>query len=288
MPMLSRAAVLQPPRIPNPLRLWRQARTASIILPAIAVFLTHGFLIRLAVRDPKRRQRLLIKNVSRYSRFGLKRMRLGVATKGTVSPDENFLIVSNHLSYIDMMVIASAVPAVFVTSIDMGEVFFLGTMAEIGGSLFIERRHRERVGHDLEQIASRLREGFHVVLFPEGTSSNGDGVLPFKKSLLMSAVAAERSILPLTLRYTEVDGRPFSPENRDRVCWYDKMKFGPHLFGIFGSRSVQAELIFHSPIRPREADTRDTLAKWTHRVVSGGYKNRNLTEGDEELAYDLS
>jgi len=275
MSTISEGQLMAAPLIADERRSWRQWRTGAIILPAIGVFLLHGFLIKLLVRDHIKRQRLMIKNVSRYSAFGLRHMRIQVRASGPVARNENYLIVSNHLSYLDILVIASVMPSVFVTSIDMGEVFFLGTMAEIGGSLFIERRHRERVEHDLQQITNRLKDGFHVLLFPEGTSSNGDAVLPFKKSLLMSAVAARKKILPLTLRYTEIDGGAFSPENRDGVCWYGKMKFGPHLLGLLSRRSVKAELVFHLPITPRDGDTRDTLAKWSHRLVSGAFKTES-------------
>jgi len=255
-----------------------RASKAAMILPAIGVFLGHGFMLKLLVRDPVARRRLLVRNVSSYSRWALRRLGVQVNVHNNKTTAENYLIVSNHLSYLDLMVIASVCPAVFVTSIDMGEIFFLGTMAEIGGSLFIERRNRDRVGHDLQQIKGQLDRGFHVVLFPEGTSSNGDSVLPFKKSLLMSAVEAGKKILPLTLKYTHIDGAPFSPANRDDVCWYGKMGFLPHLFRVMSKKSVVANLHFHMPIAPRDTDTRDTLAKWTYRVILGAYSGNGMLE----------
>jgi 1-acyl-sn-glycerol-3-phosphate acyltransferase len=249
-----------------------------MILPAIGVFLGHGLMLKLLVRDPVARRRLLVRNVSSYSRWALRRLGVQVNVRNNKTTSENYLIVSNHLSYLDLMVIASVYPAVFVTSIDMGEIFFLGTMAEIGGSLFIERRNRDRVALDLQQIKGQLDHGFHVVLFPEGTSSNGDSVLPFKKSLLMSAVEAGKKILPLTLEYTHIDGEPFSPANRDDVCWYGKMSFLPHLFRMMSKKSVVANLQFHMPIVPRETDTRDTLAKWTYRVIFSAYSGNRMIE----------
>ncbi len=249
----------------------RQLWTALIIFPAIAVFLLHGMAIKLLFRDGQERQQRLIRNVSRYSRFALRILRTQVQVEGLPPSDRSQLMVCNHLSYLDLMVIAATVPTAFVTSIDMGEIFFLGTMAEIGGSLFIERRHRERIGFDIQQIANCLNQGFHVVLFPEGTSSCGEAVLPFKRSLLLAASHAGKEIRPVTLRYTEINGEAFSPLNRDRVCWYGRMGFLPHFWSLLNLKSVTARLQFHPAFLPRPEDSKDYLAEHTHRMVAATY-----------------
>jgi 1-acyl-sn-glycerol-3-phosphate acyltransferase len=252
--------------------------TATVMLPAIVVFFAHGCLIKLLQRDSQKRLRSLVRNVALYSRFALRAMRIEVEIKGDIKPaNQNVLFVCNHLSYLDMMVLASVAPSVFVTSIDMGEVFFLGQMAEIGGSLFIERRNRDRVEKDIEQIAQALRDGFDVTLFPEGTSGNGEKVLPFKKSLLIAAKQAGRQIQPLTLTYRSIDSEPFSGKNHDRVCWYGDAKFLAHFFGLLSRRSVTARVEFHAPLLIREKDCRDTLAKWTHQIISDSY-GRQMAE----------
>lgn len=255
-------------------RLLLQIARGSIIVPAILIFLTHGFLVQLFVRNPHRRREMLIRNVSRYSRFALRVLKVRITTTGLLPTNENFLILSNHMSYIDMMVISAVAPAVFVTSLDMGEIFFLGTMAEIGGSLFIERRHRERIAQDVEQIRDVLMSGRNVVLFPEGTSSDGQTVLPFKRGLIMGGPAAGKRILPLTLKYERIDHREFSSDNHQRVCWYGKMSFFPHFLNLLTYQSVEAKIQFHLPITPREGDTKERLALWTHRIIHHGYHTK--------------
>ena len=240
----------------------------------MAAFLAHGTALTVANRDRKRRFELTTSNVGRYARYGLRRMRIAVDVKGNDEAlyEDNYLVVCNHMSYVDMMVLAAVYPSVFVTSVDMGEIPFLGQMAEAAGSLFIERRNRDRVEHDIQQIAETLASGLHVTLFPEGTSTNGEQVLPFKKSLLMAAVRADKAILPVTLRYVDIDGDPFGPHNRDKVCWYGKMSFLPHLLELFATRSVRAEVTFHEPIRPGPGrDDRDTLARLAHDAVADSY-----------------
>jgi 1-acyl-sn-glycerol-3-phosphate acyltransferase len=251
----------------------RQARTSMIMFPAIGVFLAHGTALSLGVRERRRRLEITTSNLGRYARFALKTMRLKVAVTGNDDClfEDNYLVVCNHLSYLDMMVLAAVYPSVFVTSVDMGEVPFLGHMAEAAGSLFIERRNRDRVEKDIDQISEVLGMGLHVTLFPEGTSTNGESVLPFKKSLLQAAARANKSILPVTLNYTDIDGRPVSIDNRDTVCWYGDMKFLPHLMKVFEKRAIRAEVRFHEPIRPESTHDRDSIARAAHEAVAKSY-----------------
>ena len=181
------------------------------------------------------------------------------------------LYVSNHLSYLDMMVLAALKPSVFVTSVDMGQVFFLGTMAEIGGSLFIERRHRERVGHDVRQLEEALREGYDVTLFPEGTSGNGDTVLPFKRSLLASAMNTGSPVVPVTIKYFEIEGRPFDFSNRDVVCWYGRKAFLPHFLTLLSASSVRVKVTYDQPINYAPETTKLEVCDELHRVITREY-----------------
>lgn len=247
---------------------------AAIVFPAILLFLVHGFLIRLFVFNKKTRTRLLTNNVSAYSSFALMIMGVRVHLHSHShfdSPQANALIVCNHLSYLDMMVLASVRPSVFITSVDMGQVFFLGTMAEIGGSLFIERRNRSRINYDVDQIVSKLQEGFDVTLFPEGTSTNGEGVLPFKKGLLGSAALAGRPILPVTLRYFKIDQKRLSSANRDIVCWYGEMPFLSHFLKLMSVRSVYVDLYFHRAAYFNTDESRDVVAQAIYTPIATAY-----------------
>ncbi len=198
-------------------------------------------------------------------------MRVQVLVRGPRDSRQNCLMVCNHLSYLDMIVLASVSPSVFVTSIDMGQVFFLGTMAEIGGALFIERRHRERIAYDIAQIEEALRNGFDVTLFPEGTSGNGEGVLPFKRSLLTAALNSGTPVLPVTLKYFEIDGEPFGPKNHETVCWYGRAAFLPHFFRLLSAKSIRAKVVFGQPVRSEVGMTKHTLTDELHRSISFEY-----------------
>lgn len=202
--------------------------------------------------------------------------------------NKNYLIVCNHMSYLDVMLMASVMPCVFVTSVDMGETKFLGTMAEMGGAIFIERRNRERVDADRSTMANALRKGHNVVIYPEGTSTNGSGVLPFKKSLLTAAVEGGVDIQPVVLRYTEINGEPFSEKNRDVVCWYGDMPFVSHLTRVLSLKSWKAELRFLSPIAVHPNSTRDELAEKSHRLIAQTYIKPDFAAGRPADFSDLT
>ncbi len=249
----------------------RGALTFVTMFSAILVFLAHGFIIRALNKDPVARRRKLLKNIHRYSKFALKVMRVHVSVRGDKSGGGNTLMVCNHMSYLDMIILAAVKPSVFVTSVDMGQIFFLGTMAEIGGSLFVERRNRDRIDHDVSQIENVLDEGFDVTLFPEGTSGDGAVVLPFKRSLLTAALNSGTPVMPVTLKYNEIDGEAFSSANHGVVCWYGRQSFLPHFFRLLSSDSIKASITFGAPVRGEVGMTKHTLCDDLHRTISREY-----------------
>lgn len=220
----------------------------------IASYMAQATAGKALMRDRDDRLRFFVENVSKWCGRALNTMDFEIECVGLEKlklEEKNYLFVSNHMSYLDVLIFSSKVPSVFVTSVDMGEVFFLGTLAEMGGSIFVERRHRQRVDRDLTAMTETLKKGFNIVVYPEGTSTDGQKLLPFKKSLLMSAVDAEREIVPVALKYMEIDGVPFSKTNADAVCWYGDMTFADHLIGLWKHRSIKVQLEFLDPISTR-------------------------------------
>lgn len=244
----------------------------------MAAYLAQAYSGRTLIRDRWDRLRFLIENVSTWCKRALGLLHIEVEVSGLERLDlknKNYLFAGNHMSYLDILVFSSRVPSVFVTSVDMGEVFLLGTLAELGGSIFIERRNRSQVDRDLGNLTDTLRNGFNVVIYPEGTSTNGQRILPFKKTLFMSAVESGREIVPVALKYMEIDGEPFSVRNADRVCWYGDMGFADHFLGILKFKKVKARLEFQTPIStkpegyPQPSRTEIAEAAWS--VVQKAY-----------------
>lgn len=229
---------------------------------------------KLSIRDRQARLRFFTETVGYYSKKALDTMNVEIKVVGldrARMEKENFLFVGNHMSYLDILVTSSVLPTVFVTSVDMGETFFLGTMAELGGSIFIERRHRGQIEKDLGVMKETLEAGFNVMIYPEGTSGDGSKLLPFKKSLLMAAVQAKKNILPVCLKYVEINGEPFGPDNCHKVAWYGDMSFAPHFMGLMDLKSVKIELHFLEPIEVTESSTRSELADRAWNMLNETY-----------------
>lgn len=209
----------------------------------ILSFILYSFAGRAFIYNEEARLRFHSTTTSFFTRQFLKILGIRVKLSQTITRDTSYLILSNHLSYIDILIISAMNPALFITSKEIEKDLFLGTLSKLGGSFFIERRIPSEMPAEISRIGSVLRKGFQVVLFPEGTTSNGEKLLPFKKSLLACAVESETPILPLCLKYKSINRDDLSQENRDLLFWYGNMDFFPHFWKLLTKVwSVDVEL----------------------------------------------
>ncbi|MFP4522658.1 MAG: lysophospholipid acyltransferase family protein [Fibrobacterota bacterium] len=227
----------------------------STIILYIAVSLT----VRIFVFRKRARLRCYTKITSFFCRIGLAVLgvRLMEKRQSDAYRQQNFLIVSNHLSYIDILVYSSLKPMLFISSTDVQKMPFLGLMSTLGGTVFVERRKISGIKRDIEKISEILSDGFNICLFPEATSGDGSDVLPFKTALLGTAGKAGKKILPACIRYTHIGKEEASPENRDKVCYYGDMNFFPHFLRLIFSGGAKAEPEFFSPIDSAGLDRRE-------------------------------
>lgn len=216
----------------------------------------------------KNRTKNLVVNCSYFCRRGLNVLGIRIKIKKNFSYDNNktYLIVSNHLSYLDVLIIASIFPASFITSVEISKDIFLGSLAKLGGSVFIERRNKARLIKDLESVSRVLSKGFNVVLFPEGTSTNGETVLPFKKTLFRSAIYRGIEILPLYIHYISINETTVNRGNRDLIFWYGSMKFFPHFIKLLKLRKIDAELYILQSITTIGMKS-DVVSKLAHKSI---------------------
>ncbi len=185
--------------------------------------------------------------------------------------NRGYLIISNHLSYVDVLVLSSLVPSLFITYVELKNNPLLGTIAKLGGSIFVERRKTTHLKKEIESIAYIIKQGFPVVLFPEGTTSNGDRVMQFKNSFFASAVVAQADILPICLRYTRVNNERVTPQNRDTVFYYGKVTFFQHVPRLLSRKSIDVEVTPLRAIQVRIHHSRKDLAAMAHNAISTAY-----------------
>ena len=183
-----------------------------------------------------------------------------IETQFTGDIPSNGLLVSNHLSYLDILVLSALAPCVFVAKREVKHWPVFGWFAKLAGTVFVHREQRAQAAQTVDKLETALRTGALVVLFPEGTSSGGETVLPFKSSLLEPATRQTYSLTAGLLRYELGDG-----DVSEEVCYWKDMTLVPHLINLCSKRTVQASVHFN---HLREGNTdRKQLARQLHAEV---------------------
>lgn len=237
----------------------------------ILIYILFGRAILLFINDLVRRRKAQARLNRAVSRLGLKPLGIDLKLRGEESfPAGGCLVVCNHMSYLDIVLIASVRPFVFISSVEMQNSPFVGLMAEYGGTYFVERRNVSKLKEEMKDITELMRRGFAVMLFPEGTSTDGSGVLPFRAPFIEAARKAEAPIIPMCLKYIEIDGKPFGTGNRDKVCWYGDMEFAPHFEELLKLKSIRAELTIMPQVKAAVMDRKE-LSEALHSKVSEAY-----------------
>lgn len=179
------------------------------------------------------------------------------------------LIIANHLSWLDALVLIALQPAAFVTSVEVENSPGLGTFCKKGGCLFVERRRVGGLAAEGQRIAATLAST-PVVIFPEATSSDGSQVLPFRPAAFAWAAQAGATIRPVCLRYLRIGDRAIDRRNGDRVHWHGDMDFLPHLIGVLTLPGVKVA-VRALPVLPLTAD-RKALAAQGHARISAAWR----------------
>lgn len=192
---------------------------------------------------------------------------------GTPSRARPTLFVANHSSYLDIEVLGSLLPVSFVAKSEVGTWPLFGWLARLQRTVFVERR-REKAGRGRDDMAARLSAGDSLVLFAEGTSSDGNRVLPFRTALF--AVAALEpggrplAVQPVSVAAVRLDGMPLGYEGRPLYAWYGDMDLAPHLWDAVRAGDLGVRVEFHEPVALPRFPSRKALADHCHRVVADG------------------
>lgn len=164
------------------------------------------------------------------------------------------LVVANHSSWLDIPVITAATPAAFVAKNEVAHWPLIGLLARLQRSVFVDRNRRQQTTQAVDGIARTLREGHPVVLFAEGTSSDGNHVLPFRSALLGAARHAlgDRAgavmVQPLSVAYVGLHGLPLGRQHRNHVAWYGASDLLPHLARVIRDGGIDVVLTWGTPV----------------------------------------
>lgn len=213
--------------------------------------------------------------ISRFFYRILRRLlRLHVRVIGTPITGRPVIFISNHMSWVDIAAIGSTIPVHFVAKREVRDWPLVGLTAELTGTVFVDRARRQQTAEVNAEIAKRLARGNPVVLFAEGTSSDGNRVLQFRSALvgaageLLSSGSSHQDVVlqPLSISYTHINGLPMGRQHRPLVAWYGDADFFPHLRDYIRQGAIDAVITFGDPV-PFDGADRKAAAKSIESTV---------------------
>lgn len=245
----------------------RRAKIAAKLAALAPAFLIGLPAQWLALRFSPRLARLM---PVAFHRYVLRVIGVKVELVGRRDRRRPMLITANHLSWLDIVVLSSIAPVSFIAKSEVGAWPVFGTLARLQRSVFVDRQRRGRTAEVNTEIASRLINGDALILFAEGTTSDGRRVLPFRSALIGAAQAAIGAdgisyLQPLDIAYPRIGGVPISREHHALIAWHGDMDLVPHLADLLTLPPIDCRVT----LLPAREITPETDRKVLTRAIEG-------------------
>ena len=204
-----------------------------------------------------------------FHKFLLKILGIRLSIKGRPSERKPLILIGNHCSYLDIIILGSVLPVCFVAKSEIKSWFLFGTLASLQNSIFIDRRNFKALD-SLKKISKNLSSNFAIIIFPEGTTNNGKRVLKFRASLFK--IFEDDPTLGLqnfSLCYTHINSMPLDNRMRPNIAWYGEMSLITHLKRLLNYSSIGAKLQFHPTIVPHGVTRKIISEESREQVIKG-------------------
>ena len=203
---------------------------------------------------------------------------LDVELWGVRSRERPTLYIANHTSYLDILALGSVLPGSFVAKREVRGWPLFGWLATLQRTVFVERR-RDATAKHRDETVERLEAGDSLILFPEGTSSDGNRVLPFKSAFFGIAEKQVRgrtlTVQPVSIAYARLNGIPIGRRYRPYYAWYGDMDLAGHLFEMASLGRATVVVECHAPVTIEQFKNRKALAAHCERVIAEGVSRAN-------------
>ena len=221
-----------------------------------------------------------------YHRLVCQLLGIRVQVSGELPAGHAALFVSNHISWLDIPVLSGITPLSFIAKQEVSTWPFVSWLAKLQRSVFIDRNRRSSVKETANAVIERLNAGERVVLFAEGTSSDGNQVLPFKSSLFAAVEPNEANgnghvLQTVAIAYTRVYGLPMNRQQRPAVAWYGDMDMLSHAWGVLKGGPLDVHIRFGAPVSMSIVGNRKKLAEHAHSSVRDDF-SRLITSRSRE------
>ena len=226
-----------------------------------------------------------------YHKGAARILGLSLEIDGMPAPGAPVLFVVNHVSWLDIVVLGSVLKAGFVAKSEVKGWPGVGLLARLQGTVFVERR-RHKIQSQADQVTQALQAGRRLILFPEGTSNDGNRVLPFRSGFFSVAErwdgAADLPVQPVSLKYVRDGGLPLVRARRPDVAWYGDMELAPHLWAMLcRGGGLAARLEFHPTVTAAAFPSRKAMAEHCRKVVMNGVSGADSGRSEAHAELDI-
>jgi len=207
-----------------------------------------------------------------YHRWCCRILGLRVRRIGRPTAVRPVLFAANHVSYLDITILSSLIAGSFIAKHEVARWPLFGWLAKLQRSVFIDRQVRN-TAQQRDSIAERLAAGDALILFPEGTSGDGNRVLPFKSALFSvadNAATGPVTVQPVSIAYTRLNSMPIGRRYRPLFAWYGAMAMAPHLWRVIGLGTIEVVVEFHPATTLAACGSRKMLARYCEERVKNG------------------
>jgi 1-acyl-sn-glycerol-3-phosphate acyltransferase len=205
-----------------------------------------------------------------YHRLVCRILGIRVEITGKQPVNGPLLIASNHVSWLDIVVLSAVAPVSFVAKKEVKSWPFFGSLARLQRTVFVDRDRRHATGNSRDDMRARLNAGDILVLFPEGTSSDGRSVLPFNSSFFGAAEIEGVLVQPVSIAYRGHRNLPMTRRLMPSYAWYGDMDLAPHLLEALATGPVEVSVICHPPLSLSGELNRKALARHAETEVRRG------------------
>lgn len=265
--------------MPGRVRFFATAILAALALALLLPF--HLLNVRLNRRSSMAVARL-------WQRFVCFLIGIRVTVTGAPARARPLLLLSNHTSWLDIPILASVAPVSFIAKSEVAGWPLVGFLARAQRSVFVDRRRRQAAGEQAGEVAGRLSQGDIMVLFAEGTSSDGNHVLPFRSALVGAAQLAipdggAATVQPVAIAYQRLLGMPLGRQHRPLVAWYGGTDLLPHLKHVLSEGGIDVHVVFGPARRLSAADDRKAVTQEAGTLVRRLVSTMNAGQQPAEI-----
>ncbi|WP_430396577.1 lysophospholipid acyltransferase family protein [Ferrovibrio sp.] len=206
-------------------------------------------------------------------------MRVKIRVDGRPANQAPVLFIINHISWLDIVVLSTVVPVSFVAKSEIESWPFFGLLSRLQRTVFVQRHARQKTAEHRDEMQERLSAGDNLILFPEGTSSDGLRILPFKTAFFALAEQPVNgkplTVQPVSLGYAKLNHMPVGRRWMHLFAWVGDEDLVPHLWRYLKSGPAEAVIEFHQPVTIQDFKSRKEMAAYCHQVVIEGLSDIN-------------